>query len=36
VRYIVEQHGGNIAVESKEGNGATFLVWLPLHEEVVT
>ncbi|HEY7063735.1 MAG TPA: ATP-binding protein [Chloroflexota bacterium] len=30
VRQIVEQHGGTIAVESREGAGATFTVRLPL------
>jgi PAS domain S-box-containing protein len=26
---IVEEHGGHIEVESREGEGATFTVWLP-------
>ncbi len=29
-RRIVQAHGGDIAVRSAEGEGATFLVWLPL------
>jgi signal transduction histidine kinase len=28
-RRIVEQHGGAISVESSEGSGTTFIVWLP-------
>lgn len=28
--WIVEQHGGKIEVNSKEGRGTTFAVWLPL------
>jgi len=30
VRYIVEAHGGRIAVESAPGKGATFVIHLPL------
>lgn len=30
VRYIVENHGGTISVESREGEGSTFTVRLPL------
>ena len=28
--WIVEHHGGRIEVESKEGKGTTFAIWLPL------
>ena len=31
-KWIVEQHGGEIAVESSLGNGATFTVSLPLRQ----
>lgn len=29
-QWIVENHGGWIEVESKEGKGTTFAIWLPL------
>jgi len=30
VKHIVNRHRGGISVESAEGRGATFSVWLPL------
>ncbi|MCC6410479.1 MAG: histidine kinase [Saprospiraceae bacterium] len=35
-KTIVEQHGGNISVESKPGEGACFTVVLPLRTDGVT
>lgn len=29
-KWIVEHHGGRIEVNSKEGHGTTFAIWLPL------
>lgn len=29
-RWIVDHHGGRIEVSSKEGQGTTFAIWLPL------
>ncbi|HUI88323.1 MAG TPA: HAMP domain-containing sensor histidine kinase [Anaerolineales bacterium] len=31
-KWIVENHGGTINVESKEGKGTTFAIWLPLEK----
>lgn len=33
-RQIVEQHGGTIAVQSEDGVGTTFLVSLPVVQEM--
>jgi hypothetical protein len=30
VRMVIELHGGDFAVESREGEGSRFTVWLPL------
>ncbi len=32
VQRIVRAHGGHIELESQEGRGTTFRIWLPLHE----
>jgi signal transduction histidine kinase len=32
VRRVVEAHGGSIAVESRLGEGASFIVQLPLRD----
>jgi PAS domain S-box-containing protein len=32
---IVQQHGGRIEVESREGHGTTFTIWLPLSSQRV-
>ena len=34
--WIIEQHGGRIEVESKEGRGTTFAIWLPVFNSVGT
>ena len=31
--WIIQVHGGSIEVESKEGSGTTFIIWLPLYIE---
>ncbi|MFC7588558.1 sensor histidine kinase [Nonomuraea antimicrobica] len=34
VRQIVESHGGRVAVFSRLGEGATFVLWLPPRDGV--
>jgi signal transduction histidine kinase len=31
--WIVDKHGGRIEVDSKDGQGTTFCIWLPLYNE---
>jgi two-component system, OmpR family, sensor kinase len=31
--WIVERHGGRIEVNSQEGKGTTFAIWLPLYKD---
>ena len=31
VEQILEQHGGGLDIDSTEGHGATFTLWLPIH-----
>ena len=33
VKHIVNRHRGRLLIDSEEGNGATFSVWLPLSPE---
>jgi signal transduction histidine kinase len=35
VKHMAELHGGTVAVESAEGKGSRFIVWLPLRTNVV-
>jgi signal transduction histidine kinase len=32
VEQILEQHGGGLDIDSIEGKGATFTLWMPIHE----
>jgi PAS domain S-box-containing protein len=33
VKAVVEQQGGRVAVESEQGKGSTFRIWLPVAEQ---
>jgi signal transduction histidine kinase len=33
IEQILEQHGGGLDIDSVEGKGATFILWLPVHED---
>ena len=33
VRDIIEQHGGDIKVQSEIGKGTTFIFWIPFSKE---
>jgi signal transduction histidine kinase len=35
VKEVIEQHGGDISVESKVGKGTTFSFWIPIQTEDV-
>jgi signal transduction histidine kinase len=35
VKDVIEQHGGDISVESKVGEGTTFTFWIPIQTEDV-
>jgi len=30
VKFVVEQHGGKVSVQSEVNKGSTFTIWLPL------
>jgi signal transduction histidine kinase len=36
VKQLTDLHGGSVAVASREGAGARFVVWLPLHRAADT
>ena len=33
VKHIVNRHRGQLAIDSEEGSGTTFSIWLPLAGE---